>query len=219
MTATTTPAQDEFNALVANNAAPTDKTHPEDRAADRSSDSDDADEEERYQQSRVDAAMRSKSGGGAASGLNLPPASFDNGRATGVKGVIADARSYEAARKSGKWRSRIDNARRSIFGMEAVAAPAAPARKRGGSGSSSSTGRSDDDDDDDFLRRWRESRKRELEEESGRPVVRNRRTSPSVREYGRLDEVDALGYLDAIEKVGRDTTVVVFVYDHEVRSF
>jgi hypothetical protein len=28
--------------------------------------------------------------------------------------------------------------------------------------------------------------------------------------------VDALGYLDAIEKVGRETTVVVFVYDHEV---
>jgi len=51
--------------------------------------------------------------------------------------------------------------------------------------------------------------------ESGREV-RNRRTSPSVRLYGRLDEVDALGYLDAIEKVRRETKVVVFVYDNEV---
>ena len=34
--------------------------------------------------------------------------------------------------------------------------------------------------------------------------------------FGRLDTVDALGYLDAIEKVGRETVVVVFVYDHEV---
>jgi len=37
-----------------------------------------------------------------------------------------------------------------------------------------------------------------------------------VRLFGRLDTVDAMGYLDAIEKVGRETVVVVFVYDHEV---
>ena len=39
-----------------------------------------------------------------------------------------------------------------------------------------------------------------------------------MRRYGKFDEVDALGYLDAIEKVGRDTIVVVFVYDSEVCS-
>ena len=68
--------------------------------------------------------------------------------------------------------------------------------------------------EESFLQQWRESRRRELENEMNR-AVRTRRTSPSVRVYGRLDEVDALGYLDAIEKVSRETKVVVFVYDHE----
>ena len=70
-------------------------------------------------------------------------------------------------------------------------------------------------DEEDFLQQWRETRRRELEGEASR-AVRTRRTSPSVRIYGRLDEVDALGYLDAIERVGRDTKVVVFVHDPEV---
>ncbi len=76
----------------------------------------------------------------------------------------------------------------------------------------------DDPDEENFLRQWRESRRRELESEAVQPVIRTRRTSPSVRLFGRMDEVDALGYLDAIEKVGRETVVVVFVYDHEVRK-
>ncbi|KAJ3464082.1 hypothetical protein MRS44_008868 [Fusarium solani] len=96
-----------------------------------------------------------------------------------------------------------------IFGIDAAVQP--PPR--------SETSESEDDvrsdaDEESFLQQWRESRRRELESEANR-AVRNRRTSPSVRIYGRLDEVDALGYLDAIEKVGRETTVVVFVYDHE----
>ena len=79
----------------------------------------------------------------------------------------------------------------------------------------SNSGRGHNEDEESFLQQWRESRRRELESEASR-TVRNRRTSPSVRVYGRLDEVDAMGYLDAIEKVGRETVVVVFVYDHEV---
>ncbi|KAF4119766.1 phosducin [Geosmithia morbida] len=236
MTATsTTPAQDEFNALLGNNASSNgSKTHPEDsrrsRSGSRGGSDDDSSlsEEEEYRNAKVEAAMHTNTNTNPGA-LNLPPASFDNGRSTGVKGVIADARSYEAAKKS-KWRSRVSNARRSIFGgMDAFTASSnsntvtAAARRRGPGGGSDSDGGnnsntdvgSDDDDDDSFLRQWRESRRRELEAEAGR-AVRTRRTSPSVREYGRLDEVDAMGYLDAIEKVGRDTTVVVFVYDHEV---
>jgi hypothetical protein len=70
-------------------------------------------------------------------------------------------------------------------------------------------------EDEEFLERWRQQRRMEIQREGS--DIRNRRTSPSVRRYGRFDEVDAMGYLDAIEKVGRDTVVVVFVYDHEVR--
>ncbi|UKZ79020.1 hypothetical protein TrVFT333_006771 [Trichoderma virens FT-333] len=72
----------------------------------------------------------------------------------------------------------------------------------------------DDDEEELFLSQWREARRQELEKEAGQSI-RTRRTSPSMRIYGRMDEVDALGYLDAIEKVNRETTVVVFVYDHE----
>ncbi len=46
--------------------------------------------------------------------------------------------------------------------------------------------------------------------------LRTRRHSPSQRKYGNLVAVDPAGYLDAVEKVPADTTVVVFIYDDEV---
>lgn len=151
--------------------------------------------------------------------LKLPPASFDAGRTTGVKGVIADARAYENARRS-KWRSRVHAARRSVFGLDSVTAAADhPPHQQHTGGSSSGadsegSGAEEDRDEESFLQQWRESRRRELELE-GFKALRTRRTSPSARMFGRFDEVDALGYLDAIEKVGRETVVVVFVYDQE----
>ncbi|KAI8717759.1 hypothetical protein NCS52_00852900 [Fusarium sp. LHS14.1] len=203
-----TAAQEEFNDLVAKNTH-RETLHPEDR---HDSDLEDLDEEDTFRNNQIDAAMRmptmDRLTGAGATDIKLPPASFDSGRSTGVKGVIADARNYEAARKN-KWRHRVRTARNSIFGIDAAVQP--PPR--------SETSESEDDarsdaDEESFLQQWRETRRRELESEANR-AVRNRRTSPSVRIYGRLDEVDALGYLDAIEKVGRETTVVVFVYDHE----
>ncbi|KAK3904245.1 thioredoxin-like protein [Staphylotrichum tortipilum] len=202
-----TPAQEEFAAFLdKNNRSDTDGIHPEDRdAARRSLDERSEDEEDRYRASQIDAAMRMPTMD-AQSEIRLPPAEFDRGRSTGVKGVIADARSYEAARRI-KWKERVRAARRSVFGLDG-------GRKDRSSSPESSGSGAEDPDEEAFLQQWRESRKRELEEESRNPV-RNRRTSPSVRLYGRFDHVDALGYLDAIEKVGRETVVVVFVYDHE----
>lgn len=208
---TTTAAQDEFNDLVAKNAG-RETLHPEDRNDPDLKSHPDLDEEDEYRNEQIDAAMRVTTHEDRP-GLNLPPLSFDSGRTTGVKGVIADARSFEKARQS-KWKTRVQAARRSIFGLDG-AAHSSPA-KLPESDSDSRSG-SDVAEDDSFLEQWRESRRRELEVEANRGI-KNRRTSPSVREYGRLDEVDALGYLDAIEKVRRDTTVVVFVYDNEVRQ-
>lgn len=65
------------------------------------------------------------------------------------------------------------------------------------------------------MKKWRESRLRELQNAGQR--IRSRTTSPSRRIYGGLPNVDGLGYLDAIEKVPRDTTVVVYIYDDQVR--
>jgi hypothetical protein len=207
-----TAAQEEFADFIAKNSADdNDRIHPEDRAEAageaRLRSQDDEDEEDRYRASQIDAAMRVPALNHASSlEMKLPPVSFDSGRATGVKGVIADARSYEQARKS-KWMNRVRTARRSIFGMDSLAS---------GGTKSESEQSGDDNDEESFLREWRDSRRRELEEEARGGAVRNRRTSPSVRMFGRLEEVDAMGYLDAIEKVGREVTVVVFVYDHEV---
>ncbi|KAM3467237.1 hypothetical protein MY5147_006469 [Beauveria neobassiana] len=208
--APTTAAQDEFNQLVSNHTART-ATHPEDKHDNNESDQD-LSEEETYRNAQIDANMRMPT---ASSELKLPPASFDSGRFTGVKGVIADARSYEAARKT-KWIDRARSARRSILGFAGVAPSTGNSVTiTGGARSDSDT---DDDakshSDDEFLSEWRESRRRELESAANR-AVRTRRTSPSVRIYGRLDEVDAMGYLDAIEKVNRETTVLVFVHDNE----
>ncbi|KAF5659862.1 phosducin [Fusarium heterosporum] len=205
-----TAAQEEFNDLVAKNTH-RETLHPEDRDDPEFKDIQDLSEEDLFRNAQIDSAMRmptvDRLTGAGASEIKLPPVSFDSGRATGVKGVIADARNYEAARKN-KWRHRVRTARNSIFGIEAPPAPKSDTE------SSDDDAKSVDADEEAFLAEWRESRRRELESEASRSV-RNRRTSPSVRIYGRLDEVDALGYLDAIEKVGRETTVVVFVYDHE----
>jgi len=203
-----TPAQEEFAAFLAKNSDRDDGVHPEDRdyeareAADQSED-----EEERYRAEQIEAAMRMPTLDNRTE-IRLPPASFDNGRSTGVKGVIADARSYETARRS-KWKDRAHRVRNSVFGLDGFKNDRSSGPDSDGSGT-------EDPDEAAFLEQWRESRKRELEEEARNGGLRSRRTSPSVRMYGRFDTVDALGYLDAIEKVTGETTVVVFVYDHEV---
>ncbi|KAF5018520.1 hypothetical protein F66182_9491 [Fusarium sp. NRRL 66182] len=208
-----TAAQDEFNDLVAKNTH-RETIHPEDRDDPDLRDIQDLSEEDVFRNAQIDAAMRmptvDRLTGAGASEIKLPPVSFDSGRSTGVKGVIADARNYEAARKN-KWRHRVRTARNSIFGIDAAVPPPS---KSDSSESEDDAMSACDPDEEAFLAEWRDTRRRELESEANR-AVRNRRTSPSVRIYGRLDEVDALGYLDAIEKVGRETTVVVFVYDHE----
>ena len=217
-----TEAQAEFQQLADRNSQGSEEDrhlHPEDRLAYRqeaaSAGLDDLDEEEQYRAEQVDAAMRMPSlnhsaAGADAYGYKLPPASFDSGRATGVKGVIADARNYELARKA-TFMSRVRNARRSVFGLGHVSNGSVDHDKK------SDLSSEEDEDEESFLAQWRESRRRELEDDT-RPGahIRTRRTSPSVRIYGRLDTVDALGYLDAIEKVGRETVVVVFVNDDEV---
>jgi hypothetical protein len=47
-------------------------------------------------------------------------------------------------------------------------------------------------------------------------IATQRRQSPSKRKYGRVETVDAAGYLDAIEKVSSETVVVVTIYNDSV---
>jgi hypothetical protein len=201
--ASQTAAQEEFNNLVSKASASEKKNpHPADNDDyHNDKENSDVDEDDEYLSKILDETMRMPAYD--RGGLNLPHRDFDNGRTTGVKGVIADARSYEEARRNGSHRRNVSKISTSM------------ADKRSSTISFlKDDGEDSDEEDEEFIERWRHQRRMELEKEGN--DIRNRRTSPSVRRYGRFDEVDALGYLDAIEKVTRDTVVVVFVYDPEV---
>lgn len=203
-----TEAQEEFDSLVnAQTRGP--QVHPEDR---KDNEHEEPDEETKYHDNHINEIIKIPTmdrGRVSKVQYKLPHQSFDYGRATGVKGVIADARSYEQAKREGAsdGRHRSASSTRQFPGQ----INGATAEKKSVHESYSSN---DSEKDEDFLEQWREARRKELMREGN--DIRNRRTSPSVRSYGRFDTVDALGYLDAIEKVGRDTVVVVFVYDIKV---
>ncbi|KAG9242959.1 thioredoxin-like protein [Calycina marina] len=198
--ATRSTAQEEFDNLVSR-ASKITITHHRDDDLDYAHDREhsDLDEEDEYQKALVEGTMRMPALNSGA--LHLPHREFDQGRTTGVKGVIADARSYEEARRNGSWRNKFSRSRSTSAEKNKRASTISFLRDDG------------DSDDEEFLESWREQRREELTRTGS--DIRNRRTSPSCRRYGHFDDVDALGYLDAIERVGRDTIIVVVVVDPE----
>ena len=138
----------------------------------------------------------------------IPAVAFEAN--TGPKGVIADAQSFDRARKR-TFRQTLSGLSSAFGSNVAGLADRLPfSRSREGSDVS-------EDDDDKFLEDWRARRLVELEEKNGR-AVQTRRTSPSKRSWmKRLTTVDALGYLDAVENTLRDTIVIVLVTDDKVR--
>lgn len=206
-------AQDEFDRLIQANRDSS-RTHPEDRDqsdSDSPANNNDAAAEDNYELSdadsdygdhikREDGNMVSRT----AAAYTVPTTVFEAN--TGPKGVIADAQSFERARKKSFRRTLL-----SAAGLDSNS------RLFGGNSSSNNNNITQhsrqtsssppSDEEDDFMRRWRESRMQELQERS------QRRPSPSKRVYGRVDTVDAEGYLNAIERVASDTVVVVCIYD------
>ncbi|EEA26145.1 phosducin, putative [Talaromyces marneffei ATCC 18224] len=204
-------AQDEFDRLIRANRDSS-RTHPEDRdqsGSDSPANNNDASADDQYELSdadsdygdhikREDGNMVSRTGA-----YTVPSTVFEAN--TGPKGVIADAQSFERARKKSFRRTLLSAARldshSKFFG--------------GNSSNNNITQHSQasssppSDEEDEFMRRWRESRLQELQERG------QRRPSPSKRIYGRVDTVDAEGYLNAIERVASDTVVVVCIYDPE----
>lgn len=128
---------------------------------------------------------------------------------TGPKGVIADARSFDLARKQ--------SFRQTLHAItNGQSPPGLGKNKSPGRQNSREKSISSEDEEDDFMRTWRANR---MEELSNMSKLRTRRHSPSQRKYGSLVAVDPLGYLDAVEKVPADTVVVVLIYDDEVCAF
>jgi len=193
-------AQDEFDALYTKNQDHHFGGHPDDRDRSDSSDNDSTTlhGDEKTLSSNASPIM--------PTATYLPTTTqFDAN--TGPKGVIADARSFETAKKRSfrktlsRFSSGITNGR-------------SPSRKWREKGKSPSPDISTDEEDDEFMRTWRANRLDELASMS--QDVRTRRQSPSQRTYGTLVAVDPSGYLDAVEKVPTYTTVVVLIYDDEV---
>lgn len=134
---------------------------------------------------------------------------------TGPKGVIADAQNFHRAKKS-SFRKRL-----STF-TSGFASFKPPQNVFGGSENKKTTSNSSDlsdhalseeDSDSEFMNNWRAQRMQELTVKG--PDSFQRRVSPSRRTWGSLQEVDANGYLDAIEKVSEEDIVVVMIYDPE----
>jgi len=129
-------------------------------------------------------------------------------RAQGVKGVIADATSFETARRQTRRQQKQKSA---DYTFTSYASPSElDARVPLNPSSDPESG-----DDEDFIRSWRKHRMAELR--SG--IATQRKKSPSKRKYGRVTTVDAVGYLDAIEKVSAETVVVVTIFNDEVHTY
>ncbi|KAF8454299.1 thioredoxin-like protein, partial [Terfezia claveryi] len=116
--------------------------------------------------------------------------------AQGVKGVIADAFSFEAAKRR-EMRLIMERQQKQDY------SPPSTGHQRG-----RSIGSPNLSDSDELMIQWRKNRMAELKA----AAASTRKQSPSKRSYGRVEPVDANGYLDAIEKVSKDTVVVVVVY-------
>jgi hypothetical protein len=201
-------AQEEFDQLVQNNRAQI-SSHPEDRDdSPHFSDDNDAltSPPRNLRQRRVidssdedeDSTDNMVSSRG---NYHVPNTVFEAN--TGPKGVIADAQAFERARKKSFRKTLLSAAgfdsNGPAFGSKGTRDETSTSAPEGSSGS--------DDDEERFMRKWRTSRMQELQNRG------MRRPSPRGRRFGSVETVDAVGYLDAIEKVTSDTVVVVCIYD------
>lgn len=193
----TTAAQDEFNELMR------DKDHEERHPEDRHNDSDLSEpESEGVEKDRYEIIDTDDE-------LDLPadmranyymPSHIRSEANTGPKGVIADAQAFEQAKKQARrftWKKGSSPQQYNVTTYQPDLAS------------------SDEENEGGFMKQWRESRLRELQNAGQR--IRSRTNSPSRRIYGSMPAVDGEGYLDAIEKTASDTTVVVFIYNDMVR--
>ena len=147
----------------------------------------------------------------ATATYHIPHTLFDAN--TGPKGVIADAQSFDRAKKHSLRNTFLNLANGSYF--QSSSKPQAPNLSRTGSDTTEKSGSGlDEDENDEFMVQWRQSRLKELS--AGGSHKQQRRQSPSKRKWGFFKEVDANGYLDAVEKTASDNVVVVCIYDPEV---
>ncbi len=202
----TSAAQEEFNNII-NNSNSFPKTHPED-SLDSSSDHDGTTLHSGNEDGHSPSPRKASPVMPTATYI---PTNTQFDANTGPKGVIADARSFETAKKR--------TFRQTLYAFANGESPPIFGNKskftRENSKSQSPSPSPDiSDNEDEFMQTWRANRLEQLATMSSE--TRTRRLSPSKRTYGSLVTVDPAGYLDAVEKVPMDTIVVVLIYDDEV---
>ncbi|KKZ64701.1 hypothetical protein EMCG_09400 [[Emmonsia] crescens] len=195
-------AQDEVDRLL--NQKEKVSCHPEDRrASDNDSNLSPSDDEESltyvHSDTETDTSHTMISKG---SGYHIPTTVFEAN--TGPKGVIADAQSFERAKKRSFRRTLMN-----VAGLDYTSYSNSTKEDQDTRQAKEPSPSLDENDDERFMRQWREARVLELQRRN------KRRASPSKRRYGTVEVVNANGYLDAIEKVTSDTVVVVCIYDPE----
>ena len=191
------------------------------RDPDLSDEDDYFDSTEKYDPASIN--IRNKNMAATATATYTLPPLFSDAN-TGPKGVIADAQSYETAKKSHYKRfsffrtpsdSRspppVTRRNRSTDGNRLGRNP----EKAGGASSDEASASEEVHDEDGFLARWRQSRLRQLQERRNPPARQDRSKSRSKRVWGTLTAVDGAGYLDAIDRVVADTVVVVLIADDD----
>lgn len=185
---TTTAAQDEFNELMRDKDI--DSRHPEDRHNDSDNfsepDSPSAVDDYLEKVDTDDELDIPKNMHSTAANYQLP--SLRSEANTGPKGVIADARAYEEAKKQARRFSRKKSSPEPQYSVKVW----------------------HDEEEDSFMKEWRAARLKELQNVGQR--IRSRTNSPSRRIYGNFPLVDADQYLDALEKSSPETIVVVFIF-------
>jgi hypothetical protein len=186
-------AQQEYDQLFADK--PTSSKHPEDLSNLSDDPSDDEAPEHFFEKDddlddldQAELKMRSR--------YFLPRARQEAN--TGPKGVIADAQSFEQAKKSQRF--SLFRSNKDIPQVEDL-----------------SVANGENNDEESFMDRWRRNRLAELQQPEKRQRSTSRGTSPGKRIYGSLVNVDAEGYLDAVDYSPSNVNVIVFIYDDNVR--
>jgi len=209
-----TAAQDEFNELMRDKERRT--THPEDANSDARS----------FLNLSDDENDRTPPASNYDPDENLPRSSTSTARNiiprtryganTGPKGVISDAQHFRDSQRNHR------TSLRSLIGAQPPVVEEPPQRHWTQEPSAlekleeGDDGLDDDEADEGFISRWRQGRLKELQNGGYESGIN--KSGKSRRSYGGLTTVDGEGYLDAVEKSGPSTVVIVYIYDDMVSS-
>ncbi len=206
-------AQDEFNELMRDKEHRS--THPEDHDDDEDARSflnlSDDDEDRNGSSNLTPTASHGDTAPRASLAKSTIPTTRYEAN-TGPKGVISDAQAFRESQRSR--RISLQSSSRTLQQPVPAAAPAVISEKH-----EDSDGELDEVEDSSFMREWRASRLREMQQNgnSGRESkMHQREKSRRLPIFGSLTTVDGNGYLDAVEKSPVDTVVVVYIYDDYV---